>query len=419
MKTFNFLYLSFSNGSLIPNNIAMKKVLLVSCLAFSLMACGENDNNSDKAQAEENNEDNLVEQNQESNEVPDPIDAESSDKYSYEMVVSDLSIPWGFTFLPDESILITEKNGDIIHFKDGSKTMIQGGPKVYDRGQGGLLDVALHPDYENNGWIYFTYASKEGEGDGGNTAMMRAKLNGNQLTSKEILYKAGPNTTKGQHFGSRITFDKDGYLYFSIGERGERDVNPQDITRDNGKVYRLNDDGSVPSDNPFVGQENAVEAIYSYGHRNPQGMILNPETGEIWVHEHGPKGGDEINVVKKGANYGWPIVTYGENYSGTSITDERSRPNMEDPIFYWLPSIAPSGFAYVTSDKFPDLKGNLLVGSLKFQYLELLELDGKKITNRVKLLENSGRMRDVRQGPKGNIYVALEGQGIAKLTKKE
>ena len=397
----------------------MKKVLLVSCLAFSLMACGENDNNSDKAQAEENNEDNLVQQNQESNEVPDPIDAESSDKYSYEMVVSDLSIPWGFTFLPDESILITEKNGDIIHFKDGSKTMIQGGPKVYDRGQGGLLDVALHPDYKNNGWIYFTYASKEGEGDGGNTALMRAKLNGNQLTSKEILYKAGPNTTKGQHFGSRITFDKDGYLYFSIGERGERDVNPQDITRDNGKVYRLNDDGSVPSDNPFVGQENAVEAIYSYGHRNPQGMILNPESGEIWVHEHGPKGGDEINVVKKGANYGWPIVTYGENYSGTSITDERSRPNMEDPIFYWLPSIAPSGFAYVTSDKFPDLKGNLLVGSLKFQYLELLELDGKKITNRVKLLEDSGRMRDVRQGPKGNIYVALEGQGIAKLTKKE
>ena len=397
----------------------MKKVLLVSCLAFSLMACGENDNNSDKAQAEENNEDNLVEQNQESNEVPDPIDAESSDKYSYEMVVSDLSIPWGFTFLPDESILITEKNGDIIHFKDGSKTMIQGGPEVYDRGQGGLLDVALHPDYENNGWIYFTYASKEGEGDGGNTALMRAKLNGNQLTSQEILYKAGPNTTKGQHFGSRITFDKDGYLYFSIGERGERDVNPQDITRDNGKVYRLNDDGSIPSDNPFVGQENAVEAIYSYGHRNPQGMILNPESGEIWVHEHGPKGGDEINVVKKGANYGWPIVTYGENYSGTSITDERSRPNMEDPIFYWLPSIAPSGFAYVTSDKFPDLKGNLLVGSLKFQYLELLELDGKKITNRVKLLEDSGRMRDVRQGPKGNIYVALEGQGIAKLTKKE
>lgn len=397
----------------------MKRFLMVSGLALSLIACGENDNNSDKAQVEGNAEETTQEQTQETIEVPDPIDAESSDKYSYEMVVEGLKIPWGFTFLPDGSMLITEKNGDIIHFKDGKKTEVQGGPEVYDRGQGGLLDVVLHPNYESNAWIYFTYASKEGDGDGGNTALMRAKLEGNQLTNKEVLYKASPNTTKGQHFGSRIAFDKDGYLYFSAGERGERDVNPQDITRDNGKVYRLNDDGSIPPDNPFVGQENAVEAIYSYGHRNPQGMILNPETGEIWVHEHGPKGGDEINVVKKGANYGWPVVTYGENYSGTSITDERSRPEMEDPIFYWLPSIAPSGFAYITSDKFPELKGNLLVGSLKFQYLELLELEGKNIKKRIKLLEDSGRMRDVRQGPDGNIYVAIEGKGIAKLINKQ
>ena len=397
----------------------MKKILLISGLALSLISCGENGTDSDTAQIEETGQGNTNENTQEQTEVPDPIEAESSDKYSYEMVVEGLDIPWGFTFLPDQSILITEKSGEIIHFKDGEKTQIQGAPQVYDRGQGGLLDVVLHPDYENNGWIYFSYSSTEGEGNGGNTAIMRAKLEGNQLTSKEVLYKASPNTTKGQHFGSRIAFDKEGYLYFSAGERGERDVNPQDITRDNGKVYRLNDDGSVPSDNPFVGQENAVEAIYSYGHRNPQGMILNPETGEIWVHEHGPKGGDEINVVKKGANYGWPVVTYGENYSGTSITDERSRPDMEDPIFYWLPSIAPSGFAYVTSDKFPELKGDLLVGSLKFQYLELLNLDGKKINKRTKLLEGSGRMRDVRQGPDGNIYVAIEGKGIAKLTNKQ
>lgn len=397
----------------------MKKILLISGLALSLISCGENGTDSDTAQIEETGQENTNENTEEQTEVPDPIEAESSDKYSYEMVVEDLDIPWGFTFLPDQSILITEKSGEIIHFKDGEKTQIQGAPQVYDRGQGGLLDVVLHPDYENNGWIYFSYSSTEGEGNGGNTAIMRAKLEGNQLTSKEVLYKASPNTTKGQHFGSRIAFDKEGYLYFSAGERGERDVNPQDITRDNGKVYRLNDDGSVPSDNPFVGQENAVEAIYSYGHRNPQGMILNPETGEIWVHEHGPKGGDEINVVKKGANYGWPVVTYGENYSGTSITDERSRPDMEDPIFYWFPSIAPSGFAYVTSDKFPELKGDLLVGSLKFQYLELLNLDGKKINKRTKLLEGSGRMRDVRQGPDGNIYVAIEGKGIAKLTNKQ
>ncbi|MDR5589882.1 PQQ-dependent sugar dehydrogenase [Christiangramia sp. SM2212] len=397
----------------------MKRILLGIGVAFSLYACGESDKTTDTAEVDQTNQENTEEPTETQTEVPDPIDAESSDKYSYEMVVEGLKIPWGFTFLPDNSMLITEKNGDIIHFKNGTKTQVKGGPEVYDRGQGGLLDVVLHPDYNNNGWIYFSYASKEGEGDGGNTAIMRAKLNGDQLTSKEVLYKASPNTTKGQHFGSRIAFDKEGYLYFSAGERGERDVNPQDITRDNGKVYRLNDDGTVPSDNPFIGEENAVEAIYSYGHRNPQGMILNPETGEIWVHEHGPKGGDEINVVKKGANFGWPVVTYGENYSGTPITDERSRPNMADPIFYWLPSIAPSGFAYVTSDKFPELKGNLLVGSLKFQYLELLNLDGKKITKRTKLLEDSGRMRDVRQGPDGNIYVAIEGKGIAKLTNNQ
>ncbi|WP_089666855.1 PQQ-dependent sugar dehydrogenase [Gramella sp. MAR_2010_147] len=397
----------------------MKRILFITVIALGLIACGENGKEADTAQVDENAEETAEEQTQEPAEVPDPIDAESSNKYSFEMVVEGLKIPWGFTFLPDGSMLITEKKGEIIHYKDGKKTSVQGVPEVYDRGQGGLLDIVLHPDYESNGWIYFTYASKEGEGNGGNTALMRAKLSENQLTNKETLYKASPNTSKGQHFGSRIAFDKNGYLYFSIGERGERDVNPQDISRDNGKVYRLNDDGSVPSDNPFIGQENAVEAIYSYGHRNPQGMILNPETGEIWVHEHGPKGGDEINVVKKGANYGWPVVTYGENYSGTSITDERSRPNMEDPIFYWLPSIAPSGFAFVTSDKFPELKGNLLVGSLKFQYLELLELNGKKISKRIKLLEDSGRMRDVKQGPDGNIYIAVEGKGIAKLIKNQ
>ena len=396
----------------------MKRLLLILGITFSLVACGENGKSSETAQIEESVQESATEQTEETTGVPDPIEAESSDKYSYEMVVEGLKIPWGFTFLPDDSMLITEKNGDIIHYKDGEKIQIQGGPEVYDRGQGGLLDVVLHPDYESNGWIYFTYASKEGEGNGGNTALMRAKLNGDRLTNKEVLYKATPNTTKGQHFGSRIAFDKQGYLYFSIGERGERDVNPQDLTRDNGKVYRLNDDGSVPADNPFIDQAGAVDAIYSYGHRNPQGMILHPGTGEIWVHEHGPKGGDEINVIKKGANYGWPVVTYGENYSGTSITDERSRPGMEDPVFYWLPSIAPSGFAYITSDKFPELKGNLLVGSLKFQYLELLDLEGKKITKRTKLLEGSGRIRDVRQGPNGNIYVAIEGKGIARLKSK-
>ncbi|TXD93315.1 PQQ-dependent sugar dehydrogenase [Gillisia hiemivivida] len=339
--------------------------------------------------------------------------------YSVETVVEDLQIPWGLAFLPDGSMLITEKSGELILFKDGAKQVITGVPEVYNRGQGGLMDVVLHPDYKNNGWIYISYASPEGNGDGGNTAIMRAKLNGNELIQKEVLYKANPNTTKGQHFGSRVAFDKEGYLYFSAGERGERDINPQDITRDNGKIYRLNDDGSIPAGNPFVDEPNAKKAIYSYGHRNPQGMILHPTTGEIWVHEHGPKGGDEINIIKKGANYGWPVVTYGQNYSGTSITSETSRPDMEGPIYYWIPSIAPSGMVYVTSDKYPHLKNNLLIGSLKFQYLELDILEDEKVVKRERLLEGIGRVRDVKQGPDGFIYVAVEGLGIVKLITME
>ncbi|WP_144958316.1 PQQ-dependent sugar dehydrogenase [Gillisia sp. Hel_I_86] len=344
---------------------------------------------------------------------------ESSTSYSYETIVSDLQIPWGMAFLPDGGMLITEKSGDLILFKNGEKQAISGVPEVYNRGQGGLMDIVLHPNYEQNGWIYISYSSSEGDEDGGNTAIMRAKVKDNQLTEKELLYKATPNTTKGQHFGSRMAFDKEGYMYFSIGERGERDINPQDITRDNGKIYRLNDDGSVPGDNPFVNEPDAKAAIYSFGHRNPQGMILHPTTGEIWVHEHGPKGGDEINIIKKAANYGWPVVTHGLNYSGTSITPATSKPGMEDPIYFWIPSIAPSGMAFVTSDKYPHLKNNLLVGSLKFQYLELDILEGEKVVKRERLLDGIGRVRDVKQGPNGYIYVAVEGLGIVKLIENE
>lgn len=353
----------------------------------------------------------------------EPIAASESENnsytYDYEVVVPDLEIAWGFAFLPDGSILITEKNGDLIHFKDGQKTTVAGAPEVYLRGQGGFLDVFLHPDYESNGWIYFTYASSEGEGDGGNTALMRAKLQEGQLVEKEQLYKAGPNTTQGVHFGSRIAFDNDGYLYFTIGDRGNRDENPQDLTRDGGKTYRLNDDGSIPSDNPFTDQQDAKQAVYSYGHRNAQGMALHPETGEIWLHEHGPQGGDEINIVKKGANYGWPVVSYGINYDGSSFTDETEGPDFEPSIYYWVPSIAPSGLAFVTTDTYPELQGDLLVGSLKFQYVEHMEMDGETVVSRNKLLEGIGRIRDVREGPDGHIYLSVEGEGIVKLLSKE
>lgn len=392
----------------------MKKLLLFT-LGFSLIACGDN-NNSKAESTEQETENNSV---QETQPVTIPEEEVTTAQYEYEVVVPDLQIAWGLDFLPDGSMLITEKSGELIHFKDEQKQQVQGAPEVYNRGQGGFLDVALSPDYDSTGWIYFTYSSTSGEGEGGNTELMRAKLENNQLTNKEVLYKGTPNSTRGQHFGSRIDFDNEGHLYFSIGDRGDRDVNPQDLTRDGGKVYRLNLDGSIPEDNPFVGESGAKEATYSYGHRNPQGMIFNEETNEIWVHEHGPQGGDEINVVKKGENYGWPVVSYGINYDGTSFTDETSGPDFEDPIYYWEPSIAPSGFVHVTSDKYPDLKGNLLVGALKFQYVEHLKLDGKTVTAREKILENIGRVRDIVQSPDGDLYVSVEGTGIVRIIPKE
>ena len=335
--------------------------------------------------------------------------------YTLETVVSDIQIPWGMTWLPDGSMLVTEKSGILYHIKNGAKTEIKNMPKVYTRGQGGLLDITLHPDYAKNGWIYITYAAAEGEGEGGNTKLIRAKLLDGGLTQIESLYKATPNSTKGQHFGSRIVFDNDGYLYFSIGERGNNKDNPQDIKRDCGKIYRLNDDGSIPKDNPFVGQIGVKEAIYTYGNRNPQGMAKHPETGEIWAHEHGPKGGDEINIIKKGVNYGWATVTYGINYDGTIMSTETERPGIEKPIYYWIPSIAPSGMTFVTSDKYPDWKGHLLVGSLVFQYLELVKLKGKEVIERQKIASDIGRVRNVMQGPDGFIYIAVEGKGILKI----
>lgn len=394
--------------------IKYKSILLLTIAGATMISCGENSKSTpeDTAEVTEISE-------QTGSPVTIPEEEVTSAEYNHDVVVPDLKIGWGMTFLPDGGILITEKSGDLIHYKDGKKQLIEGTPEVYNRGQGGFLDVALHPDFEKNGWIYFTYSSSEGEGEGGNTALIRGKLENNQIVNKETLYKAVPNTTKGQHFGSRIEFDQAGMLYFSIGDRGNRDQNPQDISRDGGKVYRLNPDGSVPSDNPFVGQAGAKEATFSYGHRNPQGMIFNSETGEIWVHEHGPKGGDEINVVKRGANYGWPLVTFGENYDGTSITDQTSGPEYEDPIYYWLPSIAPSGFVFVTSDKYPELKGGLLVGSLKFQYVEHLSLDGKKVTAREKLLKGIGRVRDIVQAPDGFIYISVEGKGVVKLLPQQ
>lgn len=340
------------------------------------------------------------------------------DLFSATLVYDGIQNPWGMAFLPDGAILVTEKAGNLFYCKDGKKKNIGNLPDIYVRGQGGFMDVALHPNYDKNGWIYFSFASAEGDDNGGNTAIMRAKLEGDQLSDKQLLYKGTPNTKKGQHWGSRLAFDDKGSLYFTIGDRGNRDENPQDITKDGGKIYRIHDDGRIPADNPFVDKKGAKTAIFSYGHRNPQGLVKNPFTGEIWNHEHGPRGGDEINIIAKGKNYGWPVITYGINYSGTSITDETSKPGMEQPIYYWVPSIAPSGMDFITSKKYPEWQGNLLVGSLAFQYLERLELKDNKVTYREKLMDGIGRVRSVRQAPDGFIYVGVEGKGIYRLDPK-
>ena len=256
---------------------------------------------------------------------------------------------------------------------------------------------------------------EENKGKGGNTTIARAKLIDNSLTDLEVLYKGSPETKKGQHFGGRLEFDNDNFLYFSIGDRGNRNVNPQDLTVDGGKIYRIKDDGTIPVDNPFYNSPNAKRAIYSYGHRNPQGMFKHPETGEIWTNEHGPRGGDEINIIQKGKNYGWPKITYGINYSGTTITKDKSLPNMEQPLYYWLPSIAPSSFEYISSEIYPNWKGSLLAGALVFKYIERIGIKNNKVISRSKIAEDLGRPRDVKQGPDGYIYVSIENKGVYKI----
>ena len=353
-----------------------------------------------------------------SQENPPLIETPQQTKYGTETIVDGIEVPWGMTFLSEKELLVTEKKGVLYRVSNGNKTEVGGLPEIYKRGQGGLLDVAVHPDFKSNNLIYMTLSSHIEADKGGNTALYQAKLNANTLEDVKLLYKATPNTTKGQHWGSRIVFDDDGHLFFSVGDRGNRDVNPQDLKRDGGKIYRLNLDGSIPSDNPFINTDGAKKAVFSYGHRNPQGMTVHPKTGEIWENEHGPKGGDEINIIQKGKNYGWPVITYGINYSGTPITDERSRPGMEQPFYYWVPSIAPSGMAFSSSRVYKKWKGDLFVGSLKFKYLEHLVIKKGKVVKREKILNEIGRIRNVKEGPDGYLYIGVEGKGILKVIQK-
>jgi len=348
----------------------------------------------------------------------------TANDYELETVVKGISVPWGMAWLPNGDMLVTDRKGDLYRVAKGSDKplKIDGLPPIDANGQGGLMDLELHPQYgtdPNQGWVYLSLASEDGEGKGSNTAIIRGRLDDDRLIDIETLYKATPNTNSSRHYGSRIEFDNNGYLFFSVGERGERDDNPQDLTRDGGKIYRLHDDGRIPDDNPFVDTANAKKAIYSYGHRNPQGMAKHPTSGKIWAHEHGPRGGDEVNIVKPGANYGWPILSYGINYSGTKFAEGTEREGFESPIWYWDPSIAPSGMTFVTSDKYPEFKGHLLVGSLKFRYLVLAKLDGDTVTDAEVIFEGIGRVRNVKQGPDGFLYVATDGDGIKRIIPKE
>jgi len=343
-------------------------------------------------------------------ETPEQID------YSFEVVVDGIDIPWGMAFINFEEMLVTEKSGILYHVKNGKKTEITGLPPIYVRGQGGLLDVALHPNFSENNTLYMTLsANTEGDEEGGNTSLYSATLTGSELSNVTLLYKATPNSKKGQHWGSRIVFDQEGHVFFGIGDRGNREVNPQDLSKDGGKIYRLNLDGSIPEDNPFVNEPGAKKAIFSYGHRNPQGMTIHPQTGDLWENEHGPQGGDEINIIKSGVNYGWPEITYGINYSGTPITDKTSDPNMAQPFYYWVPSIAPSGMAFSTSAIYKDWEGDLFVGSLRFEYLERLVIEKNQVVKREKVLDKIGRVRNVVEGPDGYLYLGVEGKGILKI----
>ncbi|HEY0670074.1 MAG TPA: PQQ-dependent sugar dehydrogenase [Sphingobacteriaceae bacterium] len=319
--------------------------------------------------------------------------------------------PWGMTWLPDGRMLVTERAGEILIFNKDKFTgqKLEGVPTVYKQGQGGLFDIQLHPKYKENGWIYIAYAKPGPEG--GSTVIMRFKLKGNVLTEQQEIFRTTPLTKSGAHFGGRIIFDKKGYLYFSSGERGTK-PNSQDLGNDLGKIHRIYDDGRIPQDNPFVGKTGARPSIWSYGHRNPQGLVYDSKNDIIWAHEHGAKGGDELNLIEKGANYGWPLTTYGVNYDGSVISEFKEKEGITKPVHYWVPSIAPCGMVLVTSDRYKGWKGNLLIGALAKTHVARIQLKGKEFAGEEKLLENVGRVRCVAQSPDGYIYVLTEGSGL-------
>jgi len=342
----------------------------------------------------------------------DPVSVALSEKQAFRVVtlVAGLENPWSMAFLPDGRMLVTERDGRMRLVSQDFKLdpqPVEGLPEVVARGQGGLFDVVLHPDYPNNGWIYWSYNAPGAGGWG--TAMARGKLQGKRMTEVQVLFSMLPKTRTAQHFGGRIVFDQSHKVYLTLGDRGEKE-RAQRLDDHAGSVIRLHDDGRVPADNPFIGRAGAKPEKWTLGSRNLQGAAVQPGTGVLWTHEHGPQGGDEVNVMRAGRNYGWPVITYGVNYGlGTAIGEGNAKAGLEQPLKVWVPSIAPSGMTFVDSPRFPAWQGNLLVGALRGQMLVRLELRDETVAREERLLEGElGRIRDVRSAPDGFIYLLTD-----------
>ncbi len=337
--------------------------------------------------------------------------ASAQARFRVTTVADGLVHPWGLAFLPDGAMLVTERPGRLrlLRRNGALSEPIAGLPEVYARGQGGLLDVALHPDFADNGLIYLSYAAPGAGGAGTEVARARLDREGLRLREVEVIFRAHPKVPGSGHFGSRLAFGRDGHLFVTLGDRRNYMDEAQNLTNHLGAVLRLHPDGRVPADNPFADRADARPEIFTYGHRNVQGMAVHPEDGAIWTHEHGPRGGDEVNILKPGANYGWPEVTYGIDYDGSIISEDTHAPGMTQPVVYWDPSIAPSGMAFYDGEAFPAWRGDLFVGALAHTHLRRLELEGREVVGQEVLLGGLGaRIRDVRAGPDGALYVLTD-----------
>jgi glucose/arabinose dehydrogenase len=343
-----------------------------------------------------------------------------SQAYRVVTVVDGLQNPWSTVFLPNLDMLVTERPGRLRVIRDGQllPDPVAGVPPVRAQGQGGLMEIVLHPEFESNRLIYMSIAKPNADGSQSTTAIVRARYEGDRLENVEEIFEAQAWSNTTGHYGARLAFDADGYLWATVGDRmappslaGATSHPAQDPSNHQGTVIRLNDDGSVPEDNPFVGRADVLPEIWSYGHRNLQGLAIHPETGEVWETEHGPQGGDELNHILPGRNYGWPVIGYGVNYGGAIIHEGTAKEGMEQPVNYWVPSIATSGLMIYSGDQFPEWKGSFFAGGLAGGYIERLTIEGDRVTGKERIVDGLGRIRDIKQGPDGFIYIAVDGRG--------